>query len=69
MTGSQFFAALKRAGFTQSSFAEVMGVDRGRIVRRCSSAIVEPYWVYALAGVIAEAVSSQLTGFSKQQND
>lgn len=60
MTGAEFKGALKRAGFTQSRFADLMGVHRNRIIARCKSAEVEPYWTYALAGLIAQSVNSEI---------
>jgi DNA-binding XRE family transcriptional regulator len=53
MTGKEFAAAIKRAGYTQGRFAAIMGVHRTTIAARCEADQVEPYWVYALAGLIA----------------
>jgi transcriptional regulator with XRE-family HTH domain len=61
MTGREFHDAMKQAGFTQKKFAEAMGVDRGRIVARCAAQQVEQYWIYALAGIVAEQTSVQLS--------
>lgn len=53
MTGSEFKAALKAAGYTQAAFAQVMGVHRETIGKQCAADKVEPYWAYALAGLVA----------------
>lgn len=53
MTGQEYAAAVKAAGYTQKRFAEVMGVHRTTIAERFVAEAVEPYWVYALAGLIA----------------
>lgn len=53
MTGIEFMAKLKAAGYNQTSFAEIMGVHRTVIVRQVESDKVKNYWVYALAGAIA----------------
>lgn len=53
MTGQEFEAAVKAAGYSQSGFAKAMGVHRTTIAERYAKAEVEPYWVYALAGLIA----------------
>lgn len=53
MTGHEFAASVKAAGYTQKRFAEVMGVHRTTIAERFAANDVEPYWVYALAGLIA----------------
>ena len=60
MTGAEFKGALKRAGFSQTKFAELMGVHRNRIITRCKSAEVEPYWTYALIGLIAQSANSEI---------
>jgi len=53
MTGTEFAAAVKAAGYSQKHFAEVMGVHRTTIADRFVAETVESYWVYALAGLIA----------------
>lgn len=53
MTGTEFKAALKAAGFTQAAFAHEMGVHRETIGKQCGADQVEVYWVYALAGIVA----------------
>lgn len=53
MTGHEFAAAVEAAGYTQKHFAEIMGVHRTTISERYNTHKVEPYWVYALAGLIA----------------
>ena len=53
MTGKEFAAAVKAAGYTQKRFAELMGVHRTTVADRFVAETVEPYWVYALAGLIA----------------
>lgn len=62
MTGADFKASLKAAGYTQAAFAQLMGVHRETIGKQCQAAHVEAYWAYALAGLVAtisaEAVMS-----------
>lgn len=53
MTGAEFKAALKAAGYTQAAFALEMGVHRQTIGKQCDSDQVERVWVYALAGLVA----------------
>lgn len=60
MTGQEFAEAVKAAGYTQKRFAEVMGVHRTTIAERFSAAEVEPYWVYALAGLIAGSAAVEV---------
>ena len=60
MTGQEFAAAVKTAGYTQKRFAEVMGVHRTTIADRFNADSVEPYWVYALAGLIAGAAAGEV---------
>lgn len=55
MTGLEFKAALKEAGYTQTTFALEMGVHRETIGNQCRAKLVERYWVYALAGLVAVA--------------
>lgn len=62
MTGQEFAAAVKAAGYTQKRFAEVMGVHRTTIAERFSADAVEPYWVYALAGLIAGKAAGEVAG-------
>lgn len=57
MTGAQFKASLKAAGYTQAAFAHVMGVHRETIGKQCQAQQVEMYWAYALAGLIATTCS------------
>lgn len=60
MRGADFSAAIKEAGYTQQRFAEIMGVHRTRIARQSASDTVEPYWVYALAGLVARKNSDEV---------
>jgi len=60
MTGAEYEKAIKAAGFTQGSFAKVMGVHRTTVAARCETVKVEPVWVYALAGVIAGIAMRQV---------
>lgn len=53
MTGLEFKQAIKAAGYTQLRFAEAMGVRRDTIGERYKKEVVEPYWVFALHGLIA----------------
>ena len=53
MTGKEFEAAVKAAGYTQKRFAEIMGVARTTIARQYEAEEVSPYWVYSLAGPIS----------------
>jgi DNA-binding XRE family transcriptional regulator len=53
MTGKEFEAAVKAAGYTQKRFAEIMGVARTTIARQYEAEEVSPYWVYALAGLLS----------------
>ena len=57
MTGNEFRSALNDAGLTQREFADEMGVHRTVIGRQFAAAAVEPYWVYALVGVLAARTS------------
>ena len=61
MTGQEFEAAVKAAGYTQKRFAELMGVHRTTIAERYQAETVEPYWVYALAGLIAGKAAGEVT--------
>lgn len=61
MTGAEFETAVKNAGYTQKRFAEVMGVHRTTVADRFKSETVEPYWVYALAGLIAGAAAGEVS--------
>jgi transcriptional regulator with XRE-family HTH domain len=58
MTGHEFAAAVKAAGYTQKRFAELLGVHRHTVGERYAADVVEPYWVYALAGLIAGNAAS-----------
>ncbi len=55
MTGAEFKAALKAAGYTQAAFAQVMGVHRETIGTQCKAVRVDACWAYALAGLVAVA--------------
>lgn len=61
MTGSEFKAALKAAGYNQGQFAQVMKVHRTVIGRQYDLAAVEPVWIYALAGLIAARSAQSVT--------
>lgn len=69
MTGAEFKAALKAAGYTQAAFALEMGVHRQTIGKQFDANQVERYWVYALAGLVAAnsagAVVSIVEGIDK----
>lgn len=70
MTGQEFTAAVKAAGYTQKRFAETMGVHRTTIADRFNADSVEPYWVYALAGLIAGTAAGAVVGLvSKADTD
>jgi len=62
MTGSEFKAALKAAGYTQAAFALEMGVHRQTVGKQAEAELVDRVWVYALVGLMAtrstEAVMS-----------
>ena len=60
MTGEEFASAVKAAGYTQKGFAEIMGVHRTTIADRFNTEAVEPYWVYALAGLIAGTAAGEV---------
>jgi transcriptional regulator with XRE-family HTH domain len=60
VTGQEFAAAVKAAGYTQKRFAEVMGVHRTTVAERFNAETVEPYWVYALAGLIAGKAAGEV---------
>jgi DNA-binding XRE family transcriptional regulator len=53
MTGTEFKAALKAAGYTQAAFAHEMGVHRQTIGKQAEADHVDRVWVYALAGLVA----------------
>lgn len=60
MTGQEFKAALKSAGYTQAAFAHETGVHRETIGKQCQAALVDRVWVYALAGVVAMASATSV---------
>lgn len=66
MTGVEFKAAIKAAGLNQGEFADAMGVHRSTIGERFKADVVEPYWVYALAGMIAVESSKTIISFVGQ---
>lgn len=66
MTGAEFAEAVKAAGYNQKAFAKAMGVHRTTIAERFAAEAVEPYWVYALAGLVAGAASSQVAALVGQ---
>lgn len=54
MTGNEFRSAIEMAGLTINEFAETMGVHRSTISRIINSdKAIEPYWAYALAGLLS----------------
>lgn len=53
MTGAEFKAALKAAGYTQAAFALEMDVHRQTIGKQADAGLVDRVWVYALAGLVA----------------
>ena len=61
MTGAEFKAALKAAGYNQAAFAQLMGVHRETIGKQCQADKVERYWVYALAGLVATSSAHAVT--------
>lgn len=61
MTGAEFKAALKAAGYTQAAFALEMGVHRQTIGKQFDADQVERYWVYALAGLVAANSATAVT--------
>lgn len=69
MTGQEFAAAVKAAGYTQKGFAEIMGVHRTTIAERFTAGSVEPYWVYALAGLITGKAAEKVARLIGQAND
>ena len=60
MTGNEFRTALQDAGVTQKEFAETMGVHRTLIGRQFAAPAVDPYWVYAFAGLLAVRTSKTI---------
>lgn len=60
MTGQEFEAAVKAAGYTQKRFAEKMGVHRTTIAKQYGAETVDPFWVYALAGLIAAKAAGEV---------
>lgn len=61
MTGADFKAAMKAAGYTQAAFAQLMGVHRETIGKQCQSDRVDTYWVYALVGLVAASSNQAVT--------
>lgn len=61
MTGAEFKAALKAAGYTQAAFAHVMSVHRETIGKQCQADEVDRVWVYALAGLVAGTSATTVT--------
>ena len=57
MTGAEFKAALKAAGYTQAAFALEMGVHRQTIGKQFEADQVDRVWVYALAGLVAASAT------------
>lgn len=53
MKGFEFRGALEEEGISQKEFADEMGVHRTVIGRQFAAKQVDPYWVYALAGLLA----------------
>ena len=68
MTGNEFEQAVKAAGYTQKKFGEVMGVYRTTIANQYQSAEVEPFWVYALAGLIASKSTKEILDIVSKAN-
>lgn len=68
MTGKEFEAAVKAAGYTQKRFAEIMGVARTTIARQYEAEEVSPYWVYALAGLIAGTAAGEVVSLVSNAN-
>ena len=60
MTGQEFRDALKAAGLSQGEFAAAMGVHRTTIGERFKLDAVEPYWVFALAGLVAVRAAKEV---------
>lgn len=61
MKGFEFRGALEEVGLTQKEFAEVMGVHRTVIGRQFAAKQVDPYWVFALGGLLAWRNAKTLT--------
>ncbi len=68
MTGKEFEAAVKAAGYTQKRFAEIMGVARTTIGRQYEAEVVSPYWVYALAGLISGTAAVEVVSLVSNAN-
>jgi len=68
MTGKEFEAAVKAAGYTQKRFAEIMGVARTTIARQYEAEEVSPYWVYALAGLISGTAAVEVVSLVSNAN-
>ena len=70
MTGAEFKAALKAAGYTQATFALERGVHRQTIGKQADADCVERVSVYASAGLAAakstEAVLSIVEKFDEK---
>jgi DNA-binding XRE family transcriptional regulator len=66
MTGQEFKAAVKAAGYTQQQFAEIMGVFRTTIANQYNAEKVTPYWVYALAGLISRKAAGEVVALVDQ---
>lgn len=64
MTGADFKVAIKAAGYTQKDFAERMGVHRTTIGDRFSLDEVEPYWIFALAGLVAADAANKVVSLT-----
>lgn len=68
MTGIEFEQAVKAAGYTQKRFAEIMGVYRTTIANQYQAVEVEPFWVYALAGLIAAKSTKEIADIVSKAN-
>lgn len=65
MTGEEFKAAIKNAGYNQATFAELMKVHRQTIGAQCQASVVDPYWAYAIAGVVAIKSAASVMAIAK----
>lgn len=66
MTGKEFEAAIKTAGYSQRKIADLLGVDRKTIGARCQASEVDPLFAYAVLGVLAEQSAKQLVAVVEQ---
>ena len=53
MTGAEFEKAVKTAGYTTEAHARLMCVTHTEIINLYSEEKIQPFWAYALAGIIS----------------